>query len=219
MVAMIVNTPEMRSIEMTAGDKNQLVRDYIDLVVDKIVMSHDWDFALGQSDESIVAGQRDYVLGGENQDARNIFNIRYGSGTDDDGYNLLNKRKPADVDEWLNNRTTTGVHTWVPLQREGDLPKIRILDTPTDDTKVLRYRYWLSEVSFDVLPEGVFDSVVFAGVRELISPGLTGLFDRELKKAINKYQGHGGEDDPAKIDPQTVLLNNRRRYMQGYGGC
>ncbi|MEW6110626.1 MAG: hypothetical protein AB1664_00725 [Thermodesulfobacteriota bacterium] len=196
------------------------VRGLIASAIDRVVMAYEWDFALSSKDEAIVSGQSDYILRGNANDCRHVFNVRYGSGTADEGYVLLDKRTKTSIDAYLDNRTVYGVFAWTVIGRSGKFPQIRIIDTPTDTSKVLRYRYWVNNLNYQALPDGCnFDLLVMDAVLEELIPELKelGRFERRLREVKLAYEPPGGEDDPMVLDPYTRLRNNQRNMRHGYG--
>lgn len=196
-----------------------VVETFLGPAVDRVILSHEWDFALSVADQAIVAGQSDYVLRGNSSDCRQVFNVRYGSGVPDEGYALLDKRTTTSIDAYLDGRTVSGVWGWVQVARTGKYPTIRIIDTPSDTTKQLRYRYWVNNLTYESLPDGCnFDFLVMDAVLEELVPELkmTGRFMERLAEVIRNYQPPAGEDDPAVIDPYTRFRNNERNKRYGY---
>ncbi len=212
----IAATPEVGAVEV--AEKNALIASFIDILVPKIAMVHDWDFVMRVADETTVADQSDYTLRGVKDDCRNIYNIRIGTGTPDDGYDLMDKRGLANIDESLSGRDASGVGIWVPNGRKSGFPRVRIIDTPADATKTLRYRYWRKDVTFEEFPGEDFALAYLLGVKFLFFPVFEGAFRAELTDIINRYQPSGGEDDPALLDPLVRALNNRRAGKFKYGG-
>lgn len=227
MISAVMALSVVRNIEDPASVKEKLARVYLRMVTTAVVLAWDWDFAMDVADMSVVSGQRDYVLKGNNQNCLNLFNIRYGTGDDDDGYDPLKKKLPADIDEWLLDRNISGIGIWVPHGRmppRRGFPRVRILDTPDDSTKILRYRFWIKGLRFEDLPVDVFDSVVMEGIKEKFigkpvkSPRVQTPYERELDNVIGRYQPPTPDEDPMKQDPLTVRLNNHKSTLYGYGG-
>lgn len=191
------------------------VSNYIEMAVDRVVLAYEWDFAMAVADTSIVANQSDYTLA---NNCRQVFNVRYGSGTADDGYDLLRKLTSASVDRYLSERDVIGVGAWVVRPRAGGgNVVIRIIDTPTDSTKTLRYRFWKKGLTYDSLPADCgFEALVQAGVIESLLPGVGNIFNDVLRDTINSYQPSGGEDDPMVLDPYTRQRNNQRNRLFGF---
>lgn len=231
--SLILALPEIRAIgAIPEAQKPAIISSTIDLVTTKIVLAHDWDFAMDVADEPVQANVSDYVLRGNDQDALAIFNIRYGTGTSDTGYALVDKRKVAFVDDYLGRRSPGEAMFWTVLRRDNGFPSVRILGTPTTTSGYyFRYRYWIKGLQFDDLPEDVFDDLAICWVKEkLVGRYIVGTgnvqivqdakADRKeaLAEAINRYQAPGGEIDPIRIDPQTVTRNNRRARRFGYRG-
>jgi hypothetical protein len=195
------------------------VRSFLEAAVDRVVLAREWDFALSVDDEAIVANQSDYVLRGSTNDCRQVYNIRYGSGTADEGYVLLDKRTKPSIDAYLDSRLVSGVFAWVPMERSGKFPKIRIIDTPTDTAKQLRYRYWVNNLTYDALPDGCgFDLLVMDAVIEELVPEMRQLriFEQRLRDVVAAYEPSAGEDDPMVLEPYVRARNNQRNTLHGY---
>lgn len=217
MAKIVVSMPDVRDLNISATEKTGLAKNMIDLVVDEIAMRHHWDFAVDVCDIATVASQQDYVLKGNNNNCRTVFNVRYGlSSAADDGLTVLRKRGNADADEWLNHRTVSGVLFWTPNGEVGGYPRIRIVEAPTTATYIFRYRYWKDNVVYEGLPVG-FHSAILAGVRSKFNPVLTGVYDKQIKQLIARYSPSGGEADPAKLGYWMVMDNNDIATKYGYG--
>lgn len=229
--SLILSLAEIRAIKtIPEPQKPAVISSTIDRVVTKIVLAYDWDFATDVADEPVQANVSDYTLRGNNQDALAIFNVRYGAGAADSGYAMIDKRKPAFLDDYMSRRSPGEAKFWVVRRRQEGFPSIRIAGVPTAAGYNLRYRYWITGLQFSDLPEDVFDDLVMAWVKEkivgrvVVTEGNVQIVQdaREerkeaLREVIERYQAPGGEIDPIRIDPQAVLRNNRRARKFGYG--
>lgn len=214
--AEIVNTvlmnTDIRALELTLDQKRDAVQSLFETTLDEIVIAYDWDFSTDTADESIVADQASYTLKGNSGNCRDIINIRYGSTT---SLSLLDKRSPIDYDEWITGRSVTTVSIWVPDGRSNGKPKVTIVKTPTDATKILRYRYRRNDIAFSDFPEE-FSFVIISGLLKRMLPAYTPVYKKDLDLMIDRYSGGGGEDNPVKQDPLIVHLNNQRARKFGY---
>lgn len=222
LAAAIMHHPALYHIRYSKKPEisQQVVESYIGAAVDRVIRAYEWSFATSVKDESIVSGQRDYVLKGKTNDCMAVFNVRYGSGDDDAGYALLDKHTKTSIDAYLHNRSVIGVWAWVPQEPVGQFPSIRIIATPTDNTKVLRYRYWVNNLTYESLPGNYgFDMLVLDAVLEELVPEEKARrrFDARLHDVISSYVPSGGEDDPMVLDPYTRQRNNERNRRHGYG--
>ncbi len=230
--SLLLASPEIRGIKtIPEPQKPAVISSTIDLVVTKIVLANDWDFATDVADEPVQANVSDYTLRGNDQDALAIFNVRYGTGTADSGYQMVDKRKAAFLDDYMSRRSPDAAKFWVVRRRQEGFPSIRIVGVPTAAGANLRYRYWVKGLQFSDLPEDIFDDLALAWVKEKIVgrvafvEGLVQIVQdykeqrkEALREVIERYQAPGGEIDPIRIDPERVLRNNRRAHKFGYGG-
>lgn len=212
---LIVITPEIRAIDIAPEDKQEAVTAYIPMVVMEVSMAHpDFDFAVDVCDYpgGSVLSQADYVLRGNNRDCRSIINIRYGSS-----YYLLDQMRPVDVDEFLTNRTHTSTTIWTMVGREDGFPKIKLIDAPSTAGEVIRYRYFKKNIDVSEFPEE-FINVIISGVIAKFSPTYRAIHLKDLSDMISYYSPSGGEDNPAKQDPETVRRNNSRYSRMAWLG-
>ena len=226
MIQMAEMTPEVSALLKDGNlstNKQEYVGNLVDGVADRVIMSYPWDFATDVADLSITADQMDYVMKGKGttNNCRTIYSIKYGTGTDDSGYAPLEKQIPSEMDKILSVMSVSDVKYWVPKRRQGDFPTVRIIATPTDAAKILRYVYWLKNIGIANIPDGCgFDVLMLAGVRaELMQPNVPGLnmgieFMRRLKETISNYVRSGGGSMRMGMDPQVVKKNLARSARQ-----
>lgn len=214
---MLLALPALKDMPGEPADKRRLIDGFINMAVDEIVMAHDWDFAMGVEDETTVADQALYTLKGDSvhEDCRQIFSIRYGSGTNDDGYNLLEKIEPGDLDRKLHATSVSGVTYWMPEGRVNDFPQIKLVEPEDDADHTMRYRYWRRGITFEMLPEG-FDWLVFDGVKFYLSLIPWDLWTERKRQMINSYKRPGNEDRVVMNDINTVQRNRHRAEKYGY---
>lgn len=212
-VRIIETNPAVQQIQLDAAEKRQAIEKLVPVAVDELVIRYDWDFATDTADETIVADQSDYTLRGNNNDCRDIINIRYGTST---SLELLDKKRPVDADEFLSGRSVSGVGFWVPNGRSADgFPKISVHATPSTSGKILRYRYRRNDVTINRLPDN-FLWVLLSGILKHLIPAYSAVYEHDLKVMIDRYEMPGGEDMPVQIDPVLVDRNNERAKLYGY---
>ncbi len=211
-IKVLLSLPEVREIELNQSDKEELCQSYLDIVMEKVTTSHEWDFALDVNDMDIVIGQSNYTLVGRDNDCWKIHSLRTGSGTSDVGYNLLEKLEPEQSDKWLDGRSGVGVQYWYPDGFIQKRPVAHIVDTPTDVVDNIRYRYWRTNISFNSFPDG-FDLLFLIGVKYLLGTKSEKEFLRAIRSAINDYNRSGGDSDPVGGDPRVIARNNERARL------
>lgn len=216
LVKIVEAMPDIRIIKMVAANKRKAIQQLVPVALDEVVVSYDWDFATDVADEDTVADQAEYTLRGNDTDCRDIINLRY--GTTSDGFVLLDKKRPVDMDDFISNRTLTGVGWWIPFGRaSGGFPKVKVFNAPSGSTNVLRYRYRKNNVSVNQFPEN-FKFVLIGAIVKRLIPAFDVVYQGDLKTMIDHYSMAGGEDMPAPLDPVQVARNNERSRMYGYGG-
>jgi len=212
---MVLTLPALNEMPGEESRKRELIDGFINMAVDEIVFSYDWDFAMAVDDDTTVASHALYTLEGANTDCRQIFSIRYGSGTNDDGYDLLEKIEPGDLDRKLHGSSVSGVTYWMPEGRVDDYPQIKLVEPCTDTDHTLRYRYWKNGVTFEVLPTG-FDWLIFDGIRFHMGLIPYELWTQRLTKMINQYQRPTNADRQVMNDLNTTQRNRARAKKYGY---
>ena len=95
LVNIIEAMPDIRIIDMVAANKRKAIQQLVPVALDEVVVSYDWDFATDVADKDTVADQAEYTLEGNDDDCRDIINVRY--GTTSDGFVLLDKKRPVDM--------------------------------------------------------------------------------------------------------------------------
>ena len=217
-IQMLVGLPEIYGIpNMPPEHKEKLCGHFLDVVVKEVCTSYEWDFTLDVADEPTVANQSDYKLKGNNNDCWRIDSVRIGTGTKDEGYDLLDRKYPDVSDAWLTGRNISSVGYWVPQGFAQNYPIIRLIDTPVDATKTLRYRYWSKSKTFENYPSG-FAMLFITGVKYMFGIVSENLFRKAIRIKANNYERTGGADDPVGIEPRVISRNNQRANMYGYNG-
>lgn len=209
--------PAMKDAPGDDGDKQVLLDNFLDMAVDDVVMCHDWDFVMGVEDETTVADQALYVLKGDAAmlDCRQIFSIRYGSGTTDDEFDLLERIEPGDLDRKLSGTAVSGVTYWMPEGRVDDYPQVKLVEACDDADHTLRYRYWRKGITYEMLPEG-FGGVVFDGLKFQLGLLSDAQWDARKGQMIAQYRRPGNEDRVVMNDLDTVSRNRARAAKYGY---
>jgi len=208
--------PDIRVIDMVPANKRKAIQQLVPVALDEVVVSYDWDFATDVADETTVANQAEYTLKGNGNNCRDIINLRY--GTTSDGFVLLDKMRPVDVDAFVSGRTVTGVGAWTPHGRSSaGFPKVKILNAPSGSTNILRYRYRRKNVNISEFPEN-FKFVLIGAIVKRLIPAFDVVYQRDLETMIDHYAMSGGEDMPAALDPVLIARNNERSRLFGWGG-
>jgi len=198
---------------------NQMVNDLLPDIVSQIVTSHDWDFTMVESSTTTVSGTSVYTLRGDNDDARDILNVRYGAGR---GYVLerlntlqTDRREGEDTDDGTTSDDGL-VYGYTVYGRSDDgKPQIKLYDTPTE-AKTLTYRYRKGGLTVVDLPEEFGRTVMNFMIGQFKAEYLM-LAERSLKEIIARYTVGGDEYETVRKDPVIEAGNLRRHGLQG--GC
>ena len=209
-VSVVLMLPVVQGIEIPVDQKRDALRALMPGALDEVVMAYDWRFAIDKATESSVADQADYTLEGNNGDCRDIINVKY------DG-DLLTKMRQVAWDEYITDRTHTGVNTWIPTAPVNGFPTITIKATPSTADEDITYRYRRKNVPIQDFPDE-FGFVLVSALTKRIVPEYTAVYDNDLEEMINRYAYGGGESDQIKQDPKVVAKNNRRSRLMGFGG-
>lgn len=213
----IVNTvlmlpPILVIEELNVDDKRSSIEALFESVQKDILISFDWPFAIKEATENSVEGQASYQLKGEDDDARQIINLRFGSDN-----KLLDKRRLVDMDEYLEGRTISSVTFWIEDGFFDGFPKVRLVSSPTSTGETITYRYRAKEIALSSFPSE-FEQAFIYGIAAVIAPSYLVFFNKALDRLIDSYNYGGGEDDQVKQDPVIIYKNNRRSIKFGYGG-
>lgn len=198
----IAALPQAREIG-DASYWSNVVPKVVDHVVDDIVTSWDFDFAIGEySDDSTVSGTAAYVLRGANNDLRDIVSIRLGSSK-----KILDRYRPQDMDALLNaNQEPTGVFGWYLSNRHGDgFPEVTLVNTPTT-AEALYVRYRKNGLTLADIPDE-FGHVVVRGVLGWMQPGLIGLYRDALRVMVERYKAGGRDVSLAPFNDHMMRTN------------
>jgi len=205
--------PAIKALSPDEGGKRNALVVLLPEVKKRVLYSYDWYFAIDEADSLSVADQAEYTLKGNNNDCRDIINIRFGSSAT--SLSLLDKRSGIDLDEWLTGRSQSGVAIWTPSGLSHEFPKIKLIGTPGYSDYIIRYRYRKSNVADSDIPID-FSYLMISGLVARLLPAYEPIFDKDLKTMIDHYSYGGGEDNPVKQDPLVVHRNNRRASKFGW---
>lgn len=212
LVNLVEGVSSIRGLELPSKEKRQIIEDYIEVALNEIVTSYEWDFVTDEASTVTVKDQAEYTLEGNNSDCRDVLNVRYNTNLD-----LLLKRSAIDMDEFLHLRTHSTTNMWYPSGRDDGFPQITIVATPGAAGKTIKYRYRRSNVQLSEFPNE-FSYVLVSGIAKRLIPDFTPIFSQDLKKMIDHYSGVGGESTPARLDPTAIRRNNERSKLFRYGG-
>ena len=98
-IRQLYKTEDGKSYDDFYKDASQLVPSVVSFVSSQF----DFGFNVNESEQTITIDQVDYTLKGANNDCRDVINIRYGSGTDNDS--LLEEVTALKLDR---DRSTAG---------------------------------------------------------------------------------------------------------------
>ena len=200
--------------------KSAAIQAYAQAAVDRVAMRHDFNFAIGETTDATVASQSDYTLHGNQDDCREIINVRYG---DDD--ELLDKYEGVqyDVDLGLFNAPTTP-QLWYEIQAVNGFPTIRIVGTPTT-VETLKYRFRRKNIPIAEYPEEwgfVLADFVLAMIADIfkskdgqtVTYDFWGVAEKSMREMINGYRREGGGSPKRiQIDHVARVANIRRNRL------
>jgi len=193
-----------------------IVRDLIPAIIDQIVTPFDWDFTFDVATVSSVASTSEYTLRGNNDDCRDLINVRYGSGR---GV-VIERLETLETDrregEDEDTTTTGNVYGYTVFGRSSDgFPIIQLFDTPTE-ADTITYRYRKSNLTLDNIP-GEFGFVVRDYLRAEFRPEWSGVAEKRLDEMIARYSVGGDEINKVRMSPDIEAGNIRR--VENQGGC
>lgn len=206
----ILALPAIRGLGLPTSDKKKAVENLFPIALNEITMSYDWDFTLDEASTVTVANQADYTLKGNDNDCRDIINVKY-SGE------LITKMSPVEYDKFMVDRTHTAHDIWMPNGRDGGFPSITIASTPTAAGTAITYRYRLKNITLADFPNE-FDYVIISTIVKHLIPEYTAQFAYDLRTMIDRHETGGGESNQVEQDWKITRGNNRRASLFGYGG-
>jgi len=201
-------------------DAYNLIASFIPIAVDKIVTAHDWDFVCDVATTTTVSGTSEYTLSGNNDDCRDIINLRIGAGRGRvlERLNTLQTDRRESEDEDVGDETdTSDVYGYTQYGRSADgKPMVQLFDTPSE-AKTLKYRYRMSGITIDHLPDE-FGYVVRDMVIAQFKTEYLGIAKVGLNEMIARYNVGGDHYETVRIDP-VIEAGNNRRSNDLPGGC
>jgi len=219
-ISLALAAPEIRALDIAVDEKREMANDYLDIAVDVLTLAHSWDFVMGVNDhtDGTVADQAEYTLIGADNDCRAIYNVRVAdntSDTDDEDLRLLDKKLPAEIDDYLQRYTMTKTAIWVPTGTSSGSPQVTLYKTPSESGRCLRYRYWKNGVTFEDFPDdfaGLFDTAI----RARFTPAMRQVLESQLTDQINSHNRSGGGAKSVLVNPYVARRNLRRAGWFGY---
>lgn len=204
--------PEVRRIDLDPQVKRDSIEAWIQPTVDSVVVAYEWDFAMDEAtfDGGTVLDEAQYVLEGNNDDAQEIINIKY-----DSDENLLQKMHPIDIDRFLDRKSYSTVSFWVPDDRVNRFPRVRLVATPDEAGKQIKYRYRKKNLTLTAIPDN-YSGVIAMGVARNLVPGYEIRYDNELTKMIDNYRSTQADERVAHMDPVLKDLNQGRDRLFGW---
>lgn len=194
-----------------------ITRSFLGVVVDRIATAHDWDFVCDEASTTSVISTTEYILRGNNDDCRDIINVRYGSGrgTVIERLNTLQTdRREGESEAGVSD--TEKVYGYTVYGRSDDgFPQIKLFDSPAS-AETITYRYRKKDISLSVIPDE-FGYVVRDMVLANFDSKYLGVAERRLGEMVNRYTVGGDEYETARMHPTIEAGNIRRR--NNMGGC
>jgi hypothetical protein len=217
-IQLLTQMPEVRDLkEILPADRVGFCNRVLDLSVTNLVLAHNWNFAMDAAFQSLTVATATYRLEGNNADCMAIYQIAWGTGSNEEDYVPITKKNPGEVNDWLENHSPSECEIWIPQKSENSFPKIKLLSVPATASYSLLYRYWVNGLVFESLPVE-FHSALKAECRYQIYPASKQARDSEIRQLINRYQPPTAGSDPAPL-PDDVRARNRTRATKfGYSG-
>ncbi len=180
-------------------------------VVQEVVLSHTWDFAM-KTDDTVTsqAGVEDYDLFGTSTDCLQVYLVDYAEGQ------LMNKTI-AVLRDIISRRTVSAVSYWTVIRRESGLPVVRLTGTPPDGGKAIEYMYWRNDVKLAECPVALDNLLQVALAKRLIK-NYQQPFQAALSEAIRAYEQPNVDPNITVMDKTISAQNARRSTMHGWGG-
>lgn len=186
-------------------------------IIDRIIMSFDWDFAVDVATTTTVSGTSEYELEGNSGDCRDIISVRYGDGRG----TPIEEKVVADMDrreaETVSGAADAGgVYAYTRFGRSDQgYPQIQLFDTPLE-AKTLTYRYRKNGLTIESIPDE-FGFVVRDFLRAEYRPEYESLAETRLNDMIARYEVGGDSPKTVRMHPTIEAGNIRRESNQG--GC
>jgi len=199
---------------LSVTEMKRAVSALLPIVVNNIVMRHDWPFALDNFTRALAQGETEIKLD-DDQDITQVHSVRYVSS--DSGFVLLSKKSQIQMDDILTSQTLTIPTYWTHIPRQQDsFPRIAILAGAEDATHSLTYRYW-KRLSFIELPEE-FHGVVLTGLKARFYTRFKTSFEHEMRVLIDEFTNEDPDADTVRLDKRISGLHNRRTRTINFGG-
>ncbi len=219
-IALALKASKENPIDLDVAELAEALSVDIDVAVSQIVQAHEWDFAVAWDVLPCTADEDEYTLKGRDQQCWKVFEITYGTGSDYDAYETLTKKWPQDLAEHLTTHIVTRVLYWVPVGRDGQFPKVRIVSTPGSSDYNLRYGYWRRSVGYNELPSEMFLAPIIMGVKHLWGMASEREFAASIERVIAEYDRPASpEDNLVTLDPDLLARNRARNQKFGYQGA
>lgn len=188
----------------------------VETAVGRIASAYDFPFVIGVTSIVTIADEDEYNLKGDNSNARDIINIRYGSDN-----KLLDKiDKEAADRKYSEADALTTVEEWIHIGEKNNFPLIQLIGIPLVAGTVILYRFRKKNILPNAIPNDFGWVVMLVAEAELFQSTLDNNLQRKAEKAINSmiddYTRGGGEESPAPQD-QEMISQNRRRKLGGIG--
>lgn len=200
-------------------DFDVIARSLLDPIVERMANAYDWDFVFDEATESTEVDENEYTLSGNNDDCKNIVNVRFGSGRGKvlEKLNTLITDRREGYDSDITTSFDTGTVYGYTLQGRSDegFPKIQIFDTP-GEVKTLTYRYRRNGLSISEFPAD-FGYVVLDYMKAQFDPAFLMVAKSSMNELIARYKPGGDEIEHVRRDPVEEAGNIRRTNLGG--GC
>lgn len=225
----VISRPAAQAWQADAPEKKKAVEASIDIALNRVLTAFDFPFVVDNASGTTEANVADYVLKGNNSNARDIISIRFGSDN-----NLMDEKSLLEHDDWMSGQSTTPSTTgyWVQIGEQQGFPLIHFVGTPSGET-TFNYRYRIKELDIANFPK-VWHGVIIALIESELfgSAGVASsekqfrsanpalfveIADRRLAQMIDDYSKHGGDvDQNYPTDLRWRKKNRRRNAMFGY---
>lgn len=199
---------------LSTTEMKKAISSLLPIVVNNMVMRHEWPFALDNVTRSVASGEAEIKLD-DDQDITQVHSIRYVDS--ESNFILLQKKSQIEMDDILSGTTLTTVIFWIPINRQQDsFPRIALQAAPADSTHSITYRYW-KRLAFTELPEEFYGAVI-SGVKARIDTRFNSVFEHDMRVLLDEYTSEDPEPERVRLDPRISGLNNRRTRAINFGG-
>ena len=196
-------------VGLSQQDVGRIVRSLLNPSVNKLMSAYDWPFAYAEATDATVVDQAAYTLSGDNDDCRDIINIRVGDDED-----VLDKLNVLENDRRKPSKDGTGVYGWTEYGESDDgFPVIYFHNTPTS-VETFKYRYRKKDLSLADWPDR-YDYVMTDEVIGRLDPTMIVVAENSLSQMLSNYKIGGDEYQTIRRDPVIEAGNVRRAGLQG----